>query len=217
MSNIYWKIRERIYTYLSQGPFGNLIHKTFSSLKHDVFVVVIGANDGITNDPLHQVRVKKGWGGLFVEPQKEIFQKLKENLFGEDNLFFENSAIVSSSASQVILYKPDDPNLSVMATTEPRGYDNWVKKEVVSALTFDELCDKYNLIDKGKIVLQIDIEGAEADMIYSINYQKIKPSYILYEHRYMTYNDHLLVNQFLQEKGYKIYRDRWDTLAVLGF
>ncbi|RCL65040.1 MAG: FkbM family methyltransferase [Bacteroidetes bacterium] len=217
MVNVFWKIRERLYTYLSGGPFGNLIHKTFSSIKSEAFIVVIGANDGITNDPLHQVRVKKGWGGLFVEPQQEVFKKLQENLCGERNLFFENSAIVNSSASQVMLYKHDDPNLSVMATTEPRGSDKWVKKEVVSALTFDELCDKYNLIDKGEIVLQIDIEGAEADLIYSINYQKIRPAYILYEHRYMTYNDHLLVNSFLQEKGYKIYRDRWDTLAVLGF
>ena len=152
-----------------------------------------------------------------MEPNKKFSKSCKKTFVEKVIFFFENSAIVHSSASQVMLYKHDDPNLSVMATTAPKGSDKWVKKEVVSALTFDELCDKYNLIDKGEIVLQIDIEGAEADLIYSINYPKIRPAHILYEHRYMTYNDHLLVNQFLQEKGYKIYRDRWDTLAVLGF
>ena len=216
MVNILWRIKEIAHTLMHRGPFKNVVYKTFSSLKHDVFVVVIGANDGIRDDPLHQIREEKNWKGLFVEPQKKVFQKLKEHLGEKDKHFFENAAIVNSQEKLTTLYKHDDPNLSVIATTKPRDVDKWTKKETVSSMTFDELCDKYNLIDKGEIVLQIDIEGAEKDLIYSIDYQKIRPSYILYEHRFMTYNEHLLVNQFLQQKGYKIYRDRWDTLAVLS-
>ena len=58
------------------------------------------------------------------------------------------------------------------------------QKEIFQKLK-ENLCGEYNLIDKRNIVLQIDIEGAEADLIYAINYQRIKPSYMNIDTRHI--------------------------------
>jgi len=81
-------------------------------------VVQIGANDGVSGDPIHNlVKNNSYWNVLFVEPVLPIFKILKEN-YGNDLRFkFENAAINSDGLNQHFYIVDQDayskiPNLS---------------------------------------------------------------------------------------------------------
>ena len=44
--------------------------------------VQIGANDGVTGDPIRRFILEFGWSGVLVEPQLEIFEAAAEELSG---------------------------------------------------------------------------------------------------------------------------------------
>src|ERR1700761_6797871 len=60
--------------------------------------IEIGANDGVSSDPLREFIVKYPWKGVLVEPQPDVFETLKSNYAHlENRIFFENVAIASNS------------------------------------------------------------------------------------------------------------------------
>jgi hypothetical protein len=52
----------------------------------------VGANDGISKDPVYQL-IQEGWKGILIEPIPYYFNNLKENLKDYEGLIFENIAI----------------------------------------------------------------------------------------------------------------------------
>src|SRR6476620_2449700 len=59
----------------------------------DVFFVEVGANDGVSFDPLHTYIIRHRWRGLLVEPLPDLFRQLKETYKQCTGLIFENMAI----------------------------------------------------------------------------------------------------------------------------
>jgi hypothetical protein len=58
------------------------------------FFIQIGAYDGRKGDPIYElVRVNR-CSGILVEPQPDIFERLKQNYAGFSGLAFEQAAIV---------------------------------------------------------------------------------------------------------------------------
>src|SRR5262245_37464793 len=45
----------------------------------DVFFLQVGANDGLMDDPIHFLVRKYGWCGVLLEPDPQLFKRLKEN------------------------------------------------------------------------------------------------------------------------------------------
>ena len=70
----------------------------YFSLKRP-FVVQIGANDGKTHDPLYRYISKYKTAGLLVEPQPDVFQKLKNNYKDNPNLKFADVAMGEEDSS----------------------------------------------------------------------------------------------------------------------
>ena len=62
-------------------------------VRHDFFFVNIGANDGISDDPIYPFIKKYGWKGIAVEPVPDTFKLLKQNLSAFEGIIFENVAI----------------------------------------------------------------------------------------------------------------------------
>ena len=71
----------------------DLLLTKVSAERSDFFFVQIGANNGLTDDPLRQFVTKYHWHGCLVEPQPQVFQQLLKNYAQEKQLAFENSAI----------------------------------------------------------------------------------------------------------------------------
>jgi len=165
---------------------------------------------------------KYNWSGIYVEPQKEVFNKLIHNFKDKKNLFFENIAIVNTEEQDVTIYIPKDNSInhpSGIASTLRQGgvlnrfMDDELNIEVVKGKPFNYLIDKYNLEKIDKLLIIIDVEGLEKNIIYSIDFNRIRPSIIIFEHAHLTYDCHREVNGFLSKHGYKIYLDKYDTLA----
>ena len=93
-----WKKTEVLY---------NSIVDAYAERNADFFFIQVGANDGVRNDPIGPKVKKYGWHGVLIEPQPDLFEKLKENYRGYGGLHFENAA-VSSVPGIVSLHKVKD-------------------------------------------------------------------------------------------------------------
>jgi FkbM family methyltransferase len=223
MPTLLWKVKSRIETLFHTSTlFNNLTSSLLEKLPDkDVFFVEIGANDGISADPLHSFIIKKKWSGVYVEPQKAIFEKLLKNFEGVDNLFFENIAITETE-SDFTLYVPKDKtitNYSGIASLTPESgvlarFDrSEIEEQTVKGKPLDYLIDKFDLKNKKILFLLIDVEGYEKTLILGMDFSKFSPNYILFEHAHMSYDTHRHINGYLAKNGYKIYIDKFDTLA----
>lgn len=225
MALLTWKIKSRIETLLQTSKyFHDLLPRFIATLPEDVFFVEIGANDGINFDPIYETVVSKNWSGVYIEPQKKVFETLKGNFEGKENIYFENIAITKTDTF-IDLYSPNDQLVTENTLVASMELNNGVlrhfdkdqlKKETVEGKPFEYIVDKYDLLSKKRTLLLIDVEGFEKDVIDSIDFSSFKPSYLIFEHAHLTYDIHREINAGLVKKGYKIYLDKYDTLAILN-
>src|ERR1700722_3021383 len=79
--------------YESAHIFDLAIHYLLVSRGVNLTFIEVGANDGRFGDPLRQYILKYQWKGVLVEPQPDIFERLKANYAGLNNrISFENVA-----------------------------------------------------------------------------------------------------------------------------
>ncbi len=223
MTTLKWRFKSRIETFLNKSKlFDNLISKSLKKISEDnVFFVVIGANDGVSNDILFPFVQKNNWQGVYIEPQRNVFEQLKINLKHKNNLFFENIAITKEE-SEFLIYIPKDKNIkdySGIASINRNGgvlnrfKDEELLIEKVIGKPFQYLIDKYSLINRDNLIIVIDVEGEEKNIIFSLDFLQINPRIIIFEHAHMTYDEHRHVNSWMVKNGYKIYVDKFDTFC----
>src|SRR5438105_1383353 len=72
-------------------------------------IVQIGANDGISFDPISAlIRHRRRWRVLFVEPIPSVFERLVQNLGRSRRFMFECSAIGESCGSSSFYYLAEE-------------------------------------------------------------------------------------------------------------
>lgn len=70
---------KKIESSVKELNFNDFLRVYISSLnsKENFFFIQIGSNDGVTYDPLHNIIQEFELDGLLVEPQKEIFKRVR--------------------------------------------------------------------------------------------------------------------------------------------
>lgn len=223
MSILIWRLKSRIETFLYKSKlFENLISRSLKKNSNkNVFFVIVGANDGISHDIIYPFVQKYNWQGVYIEPQKEIFEKLKKNLGNKKNLFFENIAITNED-SEFVIYIPLDKEIkdySGIASLNRNGgvlnrfKDEELQKETVIGKPFNYIVEKYSLTKKDCLIIIVDVEGEEKNIIFSLDFTLINPKIIIFEHAHLTYDTHRQINSWLYKHGYKIFIDKNDTLC----
>jgi len=191
-----------------------------ASLTPEFFFIQVGANDGVTYDPIRKYILKYHWHGILIEPQPDIFRKLVANYDGEAQLRFENAAIAPEDGV-VSLFTVDDLHLHVLASFEkehlskhklPKGTP--LKELKVPALSVSSLLSRHAVsrID----LLQIDVEGYDFDIIKMFDFNQIKPKIIRFEHAHMAIKTRRECWNYLADWGYSLLTSGMDTLALLG-
>ena len=197
--------------------------------KKKIFFIQIGANDGVSTDPIYNFVTlnSKKVKGVALEPMPDVFETLKNNYKRYPNVKLCNLAI-HNSKSQMDLYKVN-PKYSKDLPKWTKGIASFNKRhhelsgidskfiisEKVKCISFDGLLNKYsiNQVD----LLQIDTEGYDSEIIFSIDFSKIKPSIIHFEHGLrdgvMDKNTFLKVQSLLRENGYGIIVELYDVIA----
>lgn len=194
----------------------------------DVFVLQIGANDGVHDDPVSRFIRKYRWNALLVEPVPAIFERLKANYRGVSGVQFANVAISDKDESRPF-YFIDDPNhelpawagevgsfIRELVTEEISGRDvrGFIREIEVPCLTPGTLLTQHN-VKKVDIVV-IDAQGYDDRILLQLPLDSIRPALIIFEHCLLTDEQRAACINFLKQHGYIIDSDRWDILATLS-
>ena len=168
-------------------------------------------------DPIHGWIQEFNWRGILVEPQRAEFERLKATYPNEGGrLVFENVAI-STTNGTCTLYRVKDDMLTAdwergIASLLPPPDKDRFASEIVPCMTFDELLKRHcvSRID----LLQIDVEGYDFEILKLLDFNKVAPAMIRYEHRHLRPSDRRACQEYLLRKGYRILEMKFDTGAV---
>ena len=209
----------------------------FSRISKDFFFVQIGANDGQTEDLLHPYILKYNLSGLLVEPQKDIFEKLKQTYAGRDNLIFVNTAIASERGS-LPFYKVRGSLINEtnayqasaisslnketlrgrIARRVPRYFprisenlDDYIEEITINTMTFEDLVRQYEI--KKIDFLFIDCEGYDYEILKMVDFKRFSPSLINYESNHLNDEERAACEAMLHKEDYQTFRTVNDTCA----
>ena len=177
--------------YQLKAEFNPLEQLFYKRLGPNFFFVQIGANDGISFDPIYNLVTKENVHGVALEPVASIFEKLKRNYIDFPNVIPVNKAI-HKTEKEMVLYRvnPDNkqyPDWTIGTASFDRGHHDLGKisnddiiEEKVECISLDDLISEYkiNHID----LLQIDTEGYDYEIIKMIDFNKMAPAIISFEH-----------------------------------
>ncbi len=194
----------------------------------DFFFIEIGANDGVTQDILHQHIGKYRWGGILVEPVPYYFEKLKRTYEADDRLALENVAIsdkdevrdfyrVREGVSHFPYWSEGlgsfDLNVVLSHRWAMPDISDYIVTEEVKCIALRSLLLKHDV--KKIDLLSIDTEGYDYEIIKQIDFDKLSPLVLIYEHKHMKRDERKRCESMLRAHRYALRKQRGNTLAYL--
>lgn len=203
------------------------IISAFSRRTLNFFFIQIGAYDGRKSDPIYELVQRNRWSGILVEPQPDIFEKLKQNYASFSGIAFEHAAIVEEGISSPLyrvkdeyahLFHADHRTLSsirpehiIRHLSQPADVESVLQEVDAPRLSFSALLKKH---DVTKIdLLQVDAEGYDFQIIRNIDFNQIAPKIIHFEHANLRPVEKAECVDFLIAKGYKLVIGAYDATA----
>ena len=212
--------------YQEKKEFKPLDQLFYKHLHKDFFFVQIGANDGISHDPIYHLVTGEKVSGIALEPLPDIFKLLVKNYSGYPGVKLVNKAI-HSTRKEMDLY---------LVNTKAGGHRKRVRciesfrkdnhrlsgiheddmiTVTVKCISFDKLLIEHKIthID----LLQLDTEGYDAEILRMIDFQKIRPGIISFEHGLhdgiMSKEEFQEIESMLMKQGYDIIILKRDAIA----
>jgi len=179
--------------------------------KEGMSFISVGANDGVTNDPIRAWVTQYKWMGVLIEPVRTAFDKLVSNYDGISGVEFENVAIDNSNKASAILYVPKASKIASLDKNHQPAKGSKKKKVVVNLSTLDKIMEKHSIDHLD--FLNIDAEGYDFEVIKSLNFDKCRPSIIHYEHRHLG-KIKVSCEEFLINRNYVLFFNRNNTVAI---
>ena len=144
------------------------IIRLFSEKKNGVFLE-LGAADGIRQSNTSLLEYKYGWRGVLIEPQPEAFRLCRNR---RQNSVVVN-AFVSADKTGVL------SNSMVDADLQNQAAHSFNPRSVAPVIRIQELLDVAGITEIDFV--SIDVEGAELDVLQTINFEKTWVRYLLIE------------------------------------
>ena len=164
----------------------------------DFGLVVIGAHFGVWLDK--EISNYSDQYILLVEPVPYNSKILKNKYSSKENIYINNNVIFSKNKTESFFYVNED-SIHKLGKHWASGIGSFDKNHIlnhrskrfkiedidivetkIEFITFDELMKRYSIKSINK--LQIDIEGAEYEVLNSIDFKKIKINQILFESKH---------------------------------
>ena len=199
------------------------------------FFIEIGANDGVTNDPLYQFATEHHdrVAGIVVEPLNDAFAKLCCNYRRFPKVTPLNVA-VHASAKELPLFRVDPARSAQWPGWDRRSSfdrshfkrmkiqvpDDCIVTETVPCVSVNELFDQHG--NGGVDLLQIDTEGYDAEILRSLDFGRHRPPIIRFEHNLgtpsgMSEEAFADVVRLLNRNGYQVIMELRDATACQMF
>ena len=194
----------------------------------DIFFMQVGANDGKSGDGIYPMIKKHSLRGVLIEPQRDIFDRLKSNYaaFGSSDFIFVNAAI-GTADGRLPLYRirPGETRgpgwLHMIASFDKRvlmghadripDLESMIEIENTRCITFETLFKETGA--KHVDLLQIDAEGFDAEILRLFDVPTRKPAIIRFEHKHLSGPDYGNSLSMLMDQGYYLAICGQDTLA----
>lgn len=183
----------------------------------DFVIVVVGAYDGIENDPISRFARSHSCRGILLEPQPSVYERLCANLAAFPNLTCLNAAIDERSGTRTIYSIRPGSGLPAwtgqiasfqrehLEKHEPRapGLSAQIMEQPIRAISFGDLIENFKL---GHIdALQIDAEGMDAQLLEWFPFERLRPGLLHYEVAHMKTEEERSVHARLSTFGYRVF------------
>lgn len=194
-----------------------------------VFVMNIGAMDGVLFDEMIGYTNMYNFKGLYVEPIPYLFDKLKNNI--GDKGIFENSAISDYNGEIEMLTIDKDVIDSgavhncfygMSAVYPPRNglgsefdrptVEKYGKLVKVSCITFETLLKKHNITNFD--VVKIDAEGHDYQIFKQIDLGKYRPKIVRIEWVNLSDEEKNEIKNIFNKYDYQIELDGQDIIGL---
>lgn len=207
------------------SPLETALHFRLSQTR-DFFFVQIGANDGLLCDQVHPFITRFHLAGLAVEPLPDLFEKLRHTYRNYPRVKPVNVAL-HRTATKATIYRADPADSSLPsgkagAASFNREHlrrfeipDAAILPVEVPCMTLHQLLDQHQV---GHIdLLQIDTEGYDIEIVRMIDFNRIKPSIIRFEHglpdEIVSWDTLQSTLRDLYAKGYHFMLEPYDVIA----
>jgi FkbM family methyltransferase len=195
--------RDGFYSQDGQDIF--LTQELFKDRGNGVFVD-IGAYDGITFSNTYYLEKNLGWSGFCFEPNPDVFQQLRKNrtcqcLSYAIADFTGNAAFMKIDGhSQMLSGLIDKYNFDHLARIEEELKEHGGQKNEIGIVCarLDEILDDYGIQDID--YLNIDTEGAEFDILKTIDFEKRIYSVVSIENNY----DDNRIAKYMNGKNFRL-------------
>jgi len=212
--------------------FDALLARRLARVKRDgqqFFFVQIGANDGISHDPIHAFVTRARLAGIVIEPLPDVFEALCHTYRKHPQIRKLNIAI-HEELDEVTLYRPDPNRFGAESGIASLHADRHAHTSArtglsdadlvgvkVPALSLSTLLqqEQVNHLD----LLQIDTEGYDMKILAGLDLAHVRPSIIRFEHGIYSgvparaeLRETLLR---LYDHGYSVAMERVDAVAWL--
>ncbi len=210
--------------------FDALMQRRLNATKRndqDFFFVQIGANDGVSHDPIHGFVTANRLPGIVVEPLPEVFQKLQQTYQNQPQIKAVNLAI-HRELEQVTLYLPNPETNGSLSGIASFSADRYELTSKYSGLTANDMVavevpakSLMALLEESEVphvdLLIIDTEGYDFEILASLDLEQYQPSIIRFEHGVYSGVDARLELRDaltrLYDHGYSIAMERVDAIA----
>jgi len=195
--------------------------------------IQIGANDGQRFDPIHEFASSPHFEffGLAVEPVPRFYRALKQIYRNQPGIKAVNAAIHNtwSEATLYVVGEQFDRDVPEWAlgtasfskehVIKPEVPEEYIEAITVPCVSLVGLMDRegFRKLD----LLQIDTEGYDGEILRSIDFTKMRPAMIHFEHGMgdgvMTRSEVESLIELLNQQGYQVLLERYDALAFLPY
>jgi len=183
------------------------------------FYVDVGAHDGISINNTLYFEKNNNWTGINIEPIKKVFDRLVINRPNNINLNCavcnndgETDFFCNTGYTEMISGIKDNFDIRHFNRLQHENLQMGSTTEVIKVKTkkLETILDENNI--KHINYLSIDVEGAEFEVIKSINFNKVFIDVIGFEN---NYNDvSVPIVEYLQNKGFIIIHVSLDIFMI---
>jgi len=208
--------------------------------KPDKFTVIqVGANDGITNDPIHKFIKRDRWVGVLLEPQPYVYSEYLKPIYQKNEGIIPICAAVGKEHGKAKLYKIAfsdmrwasglsslskesvkesfangvvEKNCKKFGIEIPERQEDQIGFEWVDIISPETIMNKYSIrkID----LLLIDAEGFDLQVIEMFDIPKIQPRAIIFENINLHPTELEKCYSELKSEGYLLKEFGRDTIAM---
>ncbi|WP_431860597.1 FkbM family methyltransferase [Azospirillum sp.] len=207
----------------------NFVFDKITCSKKEVVFAQVGANDGVSHNPICRHVFNGGWKGVMIEPTPRLFEILKYNYRNTDVACL--NLCVGQESGRVKFYavkhSPDiKNNIVYQINSLDRSFIIKNKHLFPSDVDIDELIEEIP-VDMRRLddvlrdlgfahldILVVDAESYDYQVLASACLEKYKPEAILYEAKNLSENDRISAEEMLKSLDYSIVELEADSLAL---